>query len=144
MSAWERNTFSSPNCKRWKGGGWSAVHRAGKAEDFLRVCWPCKTCMVISVKSCKILTCIDLHHPPSLNGGLERCSSRLKVQCSQASAEVMWKEIVPYDDCWISLFLSEIGSWWDFVFARTHLSSLTRRIYLNAWILLLRFTNTSA
>lgn len=55
------------------------------------VSWPCKTCMVISVKSSKILTCIDLHHAASLDGGLDGCSSRLKAQYSRPSSPIFWK-----------------------------------------------------
>lgn len=47
--------------------------------------------MVISVKSSKILTCIDLHHAASLDGGLDGCSSRLKAQYSQPSSPIFWK-----------------------------------------------------
>lgn len=98
MSAWKRNTFPSPNCRGWKGE--CAVHTGRESSGFFGVCWPCKTCMVISVKSRKILTCIDLHHTASLNGGLDGCSSILKAQYSQSTAKIFGKEIVSKSDCW--------------------------------------------
>lgn len=62
------------------------------------------TCMVISVKSRKILTCIDLHHTVSLNGGLDGCSSLLKAQYSQSTRKTPKifgkKKIVSKNDCW--------------------------------------------
>lgn len=65
-------------------------HRQGKLRIFGE-CWPCKTCMVISVKSRKILTCIDLHHTVSLNGRLDECSSILKAQYSQSTPQNLWE-----------------------------------------------------
>lgn len=55
--------------------------------------------MVISVKSRKILTCIDLHHTVSLNGGLDGCSSVLKVQYSQSTPKLFGKKIILKKDC---------------------------------------------
>lgn len=73
----------------WKGD--SAVHTGGGSSGFFGECWPCKTCMVISLKSRKILTCIDLHHTVSLNGGLDGCSSILKAQYSQSAPKIFGK-----------------------------------------------------
>lgn len=84
-------------------------HRQGKLRIF-GVCWPCKTCMVISVKSRKILTCIDLHHTATLNGELDGCSSILKAQYSQSTPQIFGKEIVSKNDCWNSLWKTIVKS----------------------------------
>lgn len=89
MSAWKRNIFPSPNCKGWKGE--SAIHTSRGSSGFSGS-WPCKTCMVISVKSRKILTCIDLHHTASLDGGLDGCSSILKAPYSQSAPKIFGKK----------------------------------------------------
>lgn len=75
------------------------------------VCWPCKTCMVISVKSTKILTCIELHHTVNLNGGLDGCSSILKVQYSRSTPKNTGKKIVSENDRWI-FFPPRTNSQW--------------------------------
>lgn len=82
--------------------------RAEKAGDFFFpffwVCWPCKTCMVISVKFCKILTCIDLHHTPSLNGGLGGIQAEGSIQSasSQSHSETDWLRTFSFRLMWIT------------------------------------------
>lgn len=108
-------------------------HRQGKLRIF-GVCWPCKTCMVISVKSRKILTCIDLHHTVSLNGGLDGCSSILKAQYSQSTPQIFGKEIVSKNDCWDSLWKTTVKSFASDMLSiacqQLLSSSLIRRVYI--------------